>query len=59
MRRNGLAISSDVSDTMTDHEMKGHTAVLVAIDGITPLCLPPALSDIKLLVMSGKEIFPI
>lgn len=35
MRRNGLAISSEVSDAMTDHEMKGHTAILVAIDGIT------------------------
>ncbi|VTJ91551.1 Hypothetical predicted protein, partial [Marmota monax] len=32
MRRNGLTISSDVSDAMTDHEMKGQTAILVAID---------------------------
>ena len=35
MRRNGLAISRDVSDSMTDHENKGHTAILGAIDGIT------------------------
>lgn len=33
MRRNGLAISSDISDAMTAHEMKGQTAILVAIDG--------------------------
>lgn len=39
MRRNGLTISSDISDAMTDHEMKGQTAILVAIDGISPL--PP------------------
>ncbi|XP_054575755.1 copper-transporting ATPase 2 isoform X2 [Eptesicus fuscus] len=43
MRRNGLAISSDVSDAMTDHEMKGHTAVLVAIDGL--LCGMIAIAD--------------
>lgn len=40
MRRNGLTISSDISDAMTDHEMKGQTAILVAIDGTTP---PPHL----------------
>lgn len=33
MRRNGLHISSDVDDAMMSHEMKGHTAILVAIDG--------------------------
>uniref|UniRef100_A0A8C4VT75 Copper-transporting ATPase 2 n=1 Tax=Gopherus evgoodei TaxID=1825980 RepID=A0A8C4VT75_9SAUR len=33
MRRNGLLISSDVNDAMTGHEMKGQTAILVAIDG--------------------------
>uniref|UniRef100_A0A8C8SGL3 Copper-transporting ATPase 2 n=1 Tax=Pelusios castaneus TaxID=367368 RepID=A0A8C8SGL3_9SAUR len=32
MRRNGLHISSDVNDSMTGHEMKGQTAILVAID---------------------------
>lgn len=43
MKRNGLAISSDVSDAMTDHEMKGHTAILVAIDGL--LCGMIAIAD--------------
>uniref|UniRef100_A0A671FUN8 Copper-transporting ATPase 2 n=1 Tax=Rhinolophus ferrumequinum TaxID=59479 RepID=A0A671FUN8_RHIFE len=43
MRRNGLAISSDVSDAMTDHEMKGQTAILVAIDGV--LCGMFAVAD--------------
>ncbi|XP_019524434.1 PREDICTED: copper-transporting ATPase 2 isoform X1 [Hipposideros armiger] len=43
MRRNGLAISSDVSDAMTDHEMKGQTAILVAIDGV--LCGMIAIAD--------------
>ncbi|KAM9172850.1 copper-transporting ATPase 2 [Pangshura tecta] len=33
MRRNGLLISSDVNDAMTGHEIKGQTAILVAIDG--------------------------
>lgn len=37
MRRNGLAVSRDVSDSMTDHENKGHTAILVAVDGIAAL----------------------
>lgn len=41
MRRNGLTISSDVSDAMANHELKGQTAVLVAIDGTAPL--PSAL----------------
>ncbi|XP_037383151.1 copper-transporting ATPase 2 isoform X2 [Talpa occidentalis] len=43
MRRNGLTISSDISDTMADHEMKGQTAILVAIDGV--LCAMIAISD--------------
>ncbi|XP_075418992.1 copper-transporting ATPase 2 [Tenrec ecaudatus] len=43
MRRNGLTISSDVSDAMTDHEIKGQTAVLVAIDGV--LCGMIAIAD--------------
>ncbi|XP_006879581.1 PREDICTED: copper-transporting ATPase 2 [Elephantulus edwardii] len=43
MRRNGLTISSDVSDAMADHEMKGQTAVLVAIDGV--LCGMIAIAD--------------
>ncbi|XP_036913481.1 copper-transporting ATPase 2 isoform X2 [Sturnira hondurensis] len=43
MRRNGLAISRDVCDSMTDHENKGHTAILVAIDGL--LCGMIAIAD--------------
>uniref|UniRef100_A0A8D2CLT9 P-type Cu(+) transporter n=1 Tax=Sciurus vulgaris TaxID=55149 RepID=A0A8D2CLT9_SCIVU len=43
MRRNGLTISSDISDAMTDHEMKGQTAILVAIDGV--LCGMIAIAD--------------
>nr|XP_055191827.1 copper-transporting ATPase 2 isoform X3 [Nyctereutes procyonoides] len=43
MRRNGLTISSDVSDAMADHEMKGQTAILVAIDGV--LCGMIAIAD--------------
>ncbi|XP_042329590.1 copper-transporting ATPase 2 isoform X2 [Sceloporus undulatus] len=43
MRRNGLLISSDVHEAMTSHEMKGHTAVLVAIDGT--LCSMIAIAD--------------
>ncbi|KAJ8785526.1 hypothetical protein J1605_007123 [Eschrichtius robustus] len=34
MRRNGLTVTSDISDAMTDHETKGQTAILVAIDGV-------------------------
>ncbi|XP_075055167.1 copper-transporting ATPase 2 isoform X2 [Mixophyes fleayi] len=43
MRRNGLHISSDVDEAMTDHERKGQTAVLVAIDGA--LCGMIAIAD--------------
>ncbi|XP_045695203.1 copper-transporting ATPase 2 [Phyllostomus hastatus] len=43
MRRNGLAVSRDVRDSMTDHENKGHTAILVAIDGL--LCGMIAIAD--------------
>ncbi|XP_036022729.1 copper-transporting ATPase 2 isoform X2 [Onychomys torridus] len=43
MRRNGLTISSEISDAMTDHEMKGQTAILVAIDGV--LCGMIAIAD--------------
>ncbi|XP_022358477.1 copper-transporting ATPase 2 isoform X3 [Enhydra lutris kenyoni] len=43
MRRNGLTISSDVSDAMANHELKGQTAVLVAIDGV--LCAMIAIAD--------------
>ncbi|KAM4047139.1 copper-transporting ATPase 2 [Anomaloglossus baeobatrachus] len=43
MRRNGLHISSDVDEAMTSHEMKGQTAVLIAIDGA--LCGMIAIAD--------------
>ncbi|XP_040281986.1 copper-transporting ATPase 2 isoform X2 [Bufo bufo] len=43
MRRNGLHISSDIDEAMTAHEMKGQTAVLVAIDGA--LCGMMAIAD--------------
>ncbi|XP_057563679.1 copper-transporting ATPase 2 [Hippopotamus amphibius kiboko] len=43
MRRNGLTVTSDISDVMTDHETKGQTAILVAIDGV--LCGMIAIAD--------------
>ncbi|XP_075598017.1 copper-transporting ATPase 2 isoform X2 [Balearica regulorum gibbericeps] len=43
MRRNGLHVANDVNDAMTDHEMKGQTAILVAIDGM--LCGMIAIAD--------------
>ncbi|KFO81934.1 Copper-transporting ATPase 2, partial [Cuculus canorus] len=43
MRRNGLHIANDVNDAMTDHETKGQTAILVAIDGV--LCAMIAIAD--------------
>ncbi|KFW64275.1 Copper-transporting ATPase 2, partial [Pygoscelis adeliae] len=43
MRRNGLHIANDINDAMTDHEMKGQTAILVAIDGM--LCGMIAIAD--------------
>lgn len=33
MIRNGFTINNDVDDSMTEHERKGRTAVLVAVDG--------------------------
>jgi hypothetical protein len=33
MIRNGLVVNNDVDDSMTEHERKGRTAVLVAVDG--------------------------
>lgn len=43
MCRNGLTIPSDVSDAMSGHEMKGQTAILVAVDGV--LCGMIAIAD--------------
>ncbi|XP_067841972.1 copper-transporting ATPase 2-like [Heptranchias perlo] len=43
MKRNGLHVGNDVDEAMTNHEMKGQTAVLVAIDGT--LCGMIAIAD--------------
>ncbi|XP_041055829.1 copper-transporting ATPase 2-like [Carcharodon carcharias] len=43
MMRNGLHVGSDVNEAMTNHEMKGQTAILVAIDGT--LCGMIAIAD--------------
>ncbi|XP_043913679.1 copper-transporting ATPase 1 [Protopterus annectens] len=43
MLRNGLRITSYVDDVMMEHEHKGHTAVLVAVDG--ELCGMVAIAD--------------
>ncbi|XP_008582520.1 PREDICTED: copper-transporting ATPase 1 isoform X2 [Galeopterus variegatus] len=43
MIRNGLIISNDIDDFMTEHERKGRTAVLVAVDD--ELCGLIAIAD--------------
>uniref|UniRef100_A0A8K9V7V0 P-type Cu(+) transporter n=1 Tax=Oncorhynchus mykiss TaxID=8022 RepID=A0A8K9V7V0_ONCMY len=43
MRRNGLQIRPDVDETMTEHERRGRTAVLVAVDSV--LCAMIAIAD--------------
>ncbi|KAJ8282213.1 hypothetical protein COCON_G00047320 [Conger conger] len=43
MRRNGLHVNTDVDDAMSSHEIKGQTAILVAIDGV--LCAMLAIAD--------------
>ncbi|XP_032966468.1 copper-transporting ATPase 1 isoform X2 [Rhinolophus ferrumequinum] len=43
MIRNGLIINNDVDDSMTEHENKGRTAVLVAVDD--ELCSLIAIAD--------------
>ncbi|XP_068596463.1 copper-transporting ATPase 1 [Brachionichthys hirsutus] len=43
MRRNCLQIRSDVDEAMTDHERRGRTAVLVAVDDV--LCAMIAIAD--------------
>lgn len=43
MTRNGLVINNDVDDSMTEHERRGRTAVLVAIDDV--LCGLIAIAD--------------
>lgn len=34
MEQNGMTVSKDVDETMEEHEYKGQTAVLIAIDGV-------------------------
>ncbi|XP_069067208.1 copper-transporting ATPase 1 isoform X2 [Pleurodeles waltl] len=43
MNRNGLVLKTDVDILMTEHERKGRTAVLVALDGV--LCGLIAIAD--------------
>ncbi|KAF5900731.1 copper-transporting ATPase 1, partial [Clarias magur] len=43
MRRNALHIQADVDDAMIEHERRGRTAVLVAVDGV--LCAMVAIAD--------------
>ncbi|KAM4019599.1 copper-transporting ATPase 1 isoform 2-T2 [Anomaloglossus baeobatrachus] len=43
MNRNFLSMQSNTDDLMTEHENKGHTAVLVAVDGV--LCGLIAIAD--------------
>ncbi|KAJ8406011.1 hypothetical protein AAFF_G00308990 [Aldrovandia affinis] len=43
MRRNGLQVQQHVDEAMIEHERRGRTAVLVAIDGL--LCSMVAISD--------------
>ena len=33
MTQNGINVSKDMNETMEEHEVKGQTAVLVAVDG--------------------------
>lgn len=33
MQQNGLEVTDEMEDAMQEHEEKGHTAVLVGIDG--------------------------
>ena len=56
MRRNGLTVTSDVRDAMTDHETKGQTAILVAIDGATPLPCPLLSGQLEI---SGRNGLPL
>ncbi|XP_066523264.1 copper-transporting ATPase 1 isoform X2 [Hoplias malabaricus] len=43
MRRNALLMRSEVDEAMVEHEKKGRTAVLVAVDGV--LCAMIAIAD--------------
>ncbi|KAG7464824.1 hypothetical protein MATL_G00169680 [Megalops atlanticus] len=43
MRRNGLQVRREVDEAMIEHERRGRTAVLVAVDGL--LCAMIAIAD--------------
>ncbi|MFT7809850.1 copper-transporting ATPase 1 [Arapaima gigas] len=43
MKRNGLQVQDDVDEAMVEHERRGRTAVLVAVDGV--LCAMMAIAD--------------
>ncbi|XP_019395929.1 PREDICTED: copper-transporting ATPase 1 isoform X2 [Crocodylus porosus] len=43
MNRNGILLQSDVDNAMVEHEQRGRTAVLVAVDGV--LCGLIAIAD--------------
>uniref|UniRef100_A0A8C9VWX7 P-type Cu(+) transporter n=1 Tax=Scleropages formosus TaxID=113540 RepID=A0A8C9VWX7_SCLFO len=43
MKRNGLQVRTDVDEAMVEHERRGRTAVLVAVDGV--LCAMIAIAD--------------
>ncbi|XP_019725414.1 copper-transporting ATPase 1 isoform X2 [Hippocampus comes] len=43
MKRNGLQVRHDIDDAMTEHERRGRTAVLVAVDNL--LCAMIAIAD--------------
>ncbi|XP_063660430.1 copper-transporting ATPase 1 isoform X4 [Pan troglodytes] len=63
MIRNGLVINNDVNDFMTEHERKGRTAVLVAVDdelcgliAIADTVKPEAELAIHILKSMGLEV---
>ncbi|XP_044767453.1 copper-transporting ATPase 1 isoform X2 [Neomonachus schauinslandi] len=63
MTRNGLVISNDVDDSMTEHERKGRTAVLVAVDdelcgliAIADTVKPEAELAVRILKSMGLEV---
>ncbi|KAJ6659211.1 hypothetical protein lerEdw1_019256 [Lerista edwardsae] len=56
MRRNGLHISSDIDDAMMSHEMKGHTAILVAIDGSLTIESPVGIRKVFAEVLPSHKV---
>ncbi|KAM5221768.1 copper-transporting ATPase 1 [Ctenodactylus gundi] len=63
MIRNGLIINNDVDDFMTEHERKGRTAVLVAVDdelcgmiAIADTVKPEAELAVQILKSMGLEV---